>query len=380
MLIGYDLCVAPWATRPLALAGELVRAGHEVRLLHYPLPKRFATVHSPAVWGLAPVALDKRRPLRAAQQLRTWVDWCDILHVQKPTLANHLFLRLARDRRKPLVCDWDDWEGRGGISDVFYSKTRVWRVSAAERYLARHAATILYANDTIARELARAYRRVERTTFVPCGVDGAVFDPARFDELWRARLRARLGLADGPLVVYHGQLDVDTEQATFLQTVRRLRQDVPVSCLVVGGGVLLERLRRRASDLGLADAVRYAGCVPHHEVPGYLALGHAAVVLLSDALYAQCKSPLKLFEAMAMELPVVGTRIGQVATLLEPDCGVLTNPGHPEEVEAALRRLLADPAAGRAMGVRARRRVVEQYSWRRTAERLCAAYRAVLET
>lgn len=378
MWIGFDLCRAPWATRPLALARGLVEAGHDVRLLHYPLASGGEPMHDPAEWGLAPVALDKRRPFACLRQATDCVAWCDLLHVQKPVTANGLLLRTAWRGQKPLVYDWDDWEGRGGIASLFYSKRRAWRTNWNERYLARRADLILYANDTIARELARAWKRAERTAFAPCGVDPLHFDPGRFDAEHRRRLREALGLHPGPLVVYHGQLDLDSEQDLLLQVLYRLRADMPVSFLVLGGGRQQDRLQGRASALKLGGAVRYAGYVPYREVPAYLALADVAMVLLPDALFAHCKSPLKVYEAMAMGLPVVGNRVGQVETLLESGRGVLCSPGHPEQVETALRDLLTDKDRARAIGQRARAYILDGRTWEAVVKRLLAAYNAVV--
>ncbi len=59
--------------------------------------------------------------------------------------------------------------------------------------------------------------------------------------------------------------------------------------------------------------------------------------------------------------------------------GLLTDPVNPRDLADKIRRLLADPDARRAMGVRAREKVLESFSIERVTDRIEAAYRAVLD-
>jgi glycosyltransferase involved in cell wall biosynthesis len=56
-------------------------------------------------------------------------------------------------------------------------------------------------------------------------------------------------------------------------------------------------------------------------------------------------------EALALERPVIGSRIRGTTELLEPGCGVLVEVGHVDGYASAMVRLLDDPEAARAMGV-----------------------------
>jgi len=113
------------------------------------------------------------------------------------------------------------------------------------------------------------------------------------------------------------------------------------------------------------------GPVPYHQVPGYLARAQVGLCLYGDFHWSRfgCYlSPLKLFDYMACGLTVVGSRAGQIAEVIEDGVdGVLTGQD-PAEIHAALRHLQTRPDLCRSFGEAARRKVVENYNWRRAAE------------
>ena len=88
--------------------------------------------------------------------------------------------------------------------------------------------------------------------------------------------------------------------------------------------------------------------------------------------------PLSVLEAMAGGLPVVATRVGDVARLVvEGETGYVVAPQSPAELAAALRELLADPDRRRRMGKAGRRRVEQHFSSADTARAVGALYAAV---
>ena len=72
-----------------------------------------------------------------------------------------------------------------------------------------------------------------------------------------------------------------------------------------------------------------------------------------------------------MSLPVVATRIGQVADVIDDDrTGWLYEPGDPIDLARVIRRLECDPERRRTVGAAARERVLNEYTWRHNARRV----------
>lgn len=102
--------------------------------------------------------------------------------------------------------------------------------------------------------------------------------------------------------------------------------------------------------------------------------------LYSHAAVFACPSVYEPFglinlEAMACETPVVASAVGGIVEVVEDgSTGLLVPPARPDELASALRRVLDDPAMGRAMGKAGRKRVEEKFSWASVAARTQEVY------
>ncbi len=92
-------------------------------------------------------------------------------------------------------------------------------------------------------------------------------------------------------------------------------------------------------------------------------------VEISELLGVAC------IEAMASGTPVVCSRLGGLPEVVsDGETGYLVEPGDVEELHDRLSELLADPRSARRMGSNARQRVIERFTWERSAQRCLAAY------
>jgi glycosyltransferase involved in cell wall biosynthesis len=90
-------------------------------------------------------------------------------------------------------------------------------------------------------------------------------------------------------------------------------------------------------------------------------------------------TPNVILEAMASGIPVVATRVGGVEEVVEDGVtGLLADADQPGQLVESLRRLAADRALRREMGLRGRARVESRHSPQRVADALRALYSAVL--
>jgi glycosyltransferase involved in cell wall biosynthesis len=210
-------------------------------------------------------------------------------------------------------------------------------------------------------------RRVET---VPKGVDAGLFRPGGPD------VRAALGLGDRRVVLSVGRLVPIKNTALLVDAFARLRQtDTSAHLLLVGEGPEQRALHDRASQLGIAGAVTFAGYVPQDQMaPYYRAADLFALASDFD------NSPNVVLEAMACGLPVVATDVGGVAEFVIDDRGgALVRRGDMEAMADTLTRWLAAPERRRASAAFNRQRVLERFSWRASAERLLAVYCEVLD-
>jgi glycosyltransferase involved in cell wall biosynthesis len=168
----------------------------------------------------------------------------------------------------------------------------------------------------------------------------------------------------GSLKPWHGL-------ATLAEAFALFHRDTPKSrLLIVGDGPEWERLLEDLSGHGVLEATHLTGSVAPEQVPGLLASLDVGVAPYpaSQGFYF---SPLKVYEYMAAALPVVASRIGQLAELIEHDVnGLLCPPGDTVALAGALERLHRDPAARKRLGQAARATVLHRYTWDRVVDRI----------
>jgi glycosyltransferase involved in cell wall biosynthesis len=232
-----------------------------------------------------------------------------------------------------------------------------------------NAASMLVAvSDEVAdylKQYPEAYGRVE---VVPNGVDPNVFRP-RANHGVSSRAGFTVGFV-GSLKPWHGLLDLVAAFAALRQNANDAR------LLIVGEGPERPRLEQTLLTHELRDSVRLTGAVSHDEVPSLLAAIDAAVApypRLANFYF----SPLKLFEYMAAGLPVVASRTGQVAKLIEDGVtGLLYEPGDASGMRAALERLRLEPKLRLKLGSAARAEILRGHTWNAVVTRILELNRA----
>ena len=189
-----------------------------------------------------------------------------------------------------------------------------------------------------------------RLHLVPNGVDTEVFAPGAHRA---GALRAQFGIgADAPIVGFVGRLSWEKGPDVFLRTALAVHASCPDARFVlVGDGPMRQHLETFVARFGLSAYVHLAGT--QSDMPRVL--GEFDVLVSSSHSEAM---PLAIMEAMASGLPVVATRVGGVADLLDNGVtGWLANDGDFEGLATRVVDLLRDDTlrltAGRAARARA---------------------------
>jgi len=203
-----------------------------------------------------------------------------------------------------------------------------------------------------------------RDGLIALGVDPAKilvehdgFEPARFAGLpSRKEARERLKLPhDAPLVVYTGGL-LEWKGVELLVEAARALPDV---YFAIAGGMPTDIARLRTHAGGLAN-LRIDGFQQPEIVPLYLVAGDLGVVpnRAKPAISARYTSPLKVFEAMAVGLPLVASDLPSLRELLHHgEDAWLVKPDDAGALADGIRLLVADSSLrarlGRTLGARA---------------------------
>ncbi len=121
--------------------------------------------------------------------------------------------------------------------------------------------------------------------------------------------------------------------------VRKSRPSARLS--IVGGGPESERLLTRAKELELGESVEFHGPAGLEELPRHLARAH---VLVMPSIWCEAL-PLIAFDALAQGLPMVGSDIGGIPTLVRDGItGLLARPRDPHDFAEKIGHILSDDA------------------------------------
>ena len=204
-----------------------------------------------------------------------------------------------------------------------------------------------------------------RMAIVPVGVDVDLFRPL-----------PHVSPVPGRLITT-ASADVTMKGLAYLlEALAKLRTERHDAHLVVigkrkPGGRSDETIR----NLGLEDAVSFVSGVPDQRIIELYAEAELAVV---PSLYEGFSLPA--IEAMSCGTPLVATSGGALPEVVgrDGDTALVVPPGDSEALGAKLRWALGRDDLRATVGARGRQRVVDQWSWRHTAEKTVDQYRILL--
>jgi glycosyltransferase involved in cell wall biosynthesis len=199
---------------------------------------------------------------------------------------------------------------------------------------------------------------------IPVGIDPDVFRPP-----------AEPGRREPASIVVTTSADVPLKGLVhLLDAVAKLRTERDVRLTVVGtarpGGPAHAALDR----LDLGDAVRFTGPVPTEELVRLL---QTATVAAIPSLYEGFSLPA--VEAMACGTPLVTTDAGALPEVVGSEEGLRVRAGDVGELTAALELVLDSPSLAEQLGRAGRRRVLDMFTWRSTAQRTADWYAETLD-
>ena len=127
------------------------------------------------------------------------------------------------------------------------------------------------------------------------------------------------------------------------------------------------------------SGIRFRGYLPAQEAWQLISRCHIGVALLDHTPNFADSYPTKLFEYMALGLPVVTSDIPLYRDVVESSgCGKVVDPNDPKDVADAIASLLDNPGKAAEMGERGRKEVRKKYGWNHEAGNLLSFYNDLL--
>ena len=282
----------------------------------------------------------------------------DIVQNQQVGLHSWVSVRVARQLRRPSILRFAS-SGEGGdlgaMSKHRFGLTLVNGLRDADRFIALTAEGAL--------DIVRHALPPSRLVIIPNGVDLGCFKPL----IWPATAESE------PMrLLFVGRLGREKGLDVLLDALAKLRGRVAVTLRVVGVGEEQERLRRQTHLAGLDEHVEFRGRRTD-VVPEY---AWCELLVIPSRFEGM---PNVVLEALSSGRPVLGTRVGGTAELVQPGVnGWLVPSDDADALAEAIARVSMQRDKLYASGVEGRRIVEERYSMDASASRYINLYERLL--
>ena len=221
-------------------------------------------------------------------------------------------------------------------------------------------------------DIEKVLKRIYGSKRVLCIHNGIDVEAVRVT-IQREAMRTKWHIAEDTVVLGTvGRLVPVKGHAILLEATRILRMiKRNVTLVVVGDGPLRSELEATAQQLGLENAVIFAG----HQDQVYDFMNMMDIFVL-PSLHEGI--PMVLLEALALQRPVVATGVGGIPEVLVHDrSGKLVGAGDAGELALTLQELIERPDKAEALGVEGRRQVEQEFSAHTMAARTADLYQSL---
>jgi len=210
-------------------------------------------------------------------------------------------------------------------------------------------------------------------TVVPNGYDKIYEKNA--DEKVIADCKAKFNILDHkPTFLYIGNHTFNKGIDILLNSLRYIKED----CQIIIGG----KIRSNEEHNTLIDNCDLLTDENRFIFTDFLSEEQAiALYHMSDCFVFPTRAdtfPLVILEAMISRLPIISTKVGGIPYQVDSNCGILVDPESPEQLALAIGKLIRSPSDMKQMGNNAKKRVMNKFTWEKSAKIAIEAYAEIL--
>lgn len=235
----------------------------------------------------------------------------------------------------------------------------------------KHAKLIIANSSSLRQKLMHRFpAAAARIQTVELGVDTGRFRPATAAD--RANYRKKYGIGDKYTVLFVGRVIPRKGVPILLKAASLASQEIPLQVVIAGRGSAsyMKQLRALASKLNVP--VKWLGKQKHSDIHK---IYQAADCLVCPSQKHEAFGLVNI-EAMASGLPVIASRIGGIPEIVKHESNgfLVDDYRRAERFAQYLIRLGKNKELGRSIGARGRSSVIQNFTWRLTADRLSSLY------
>ncbi len=262
----------------------------------------------------------------------------------------------------PITVDRDiDLKSRSSFLFKF-KQLRWYSFLGMQKRVTRSFPRLITVSECAKRDIAKDFRiSADRLRVVPNGINTMLFRPVPQVK----RLQNRF--------IVTNSADTPLKGLKFLLlATAKINRTRPVSLIVIGKPKKDSGIAKLVHQLGIQDIVTFTGRISDEEFVRQYAMATAAVI---PSVYEGFGLPVG--EAMACGVPVISTTGGALPEVVG-DAGILVPPADADALATAMLTIMDHPDHAEKLGRDGYRRVQENFTWKKAAERTVDVYREVI--
>jgi glycosyltransferase involved in cell wall biosynthesis len=375
--------------RSHAMAEHLVQRGHKVSLVVIADRRRVGIVESrwdgvhtietpDLLWGRLRSGWDLWNLLNRIVYLSRDTGPYDLVHcfeTRPVTIYPALFY--CHLHELPLVTDWIDWWGRGGIIDEF--RPRWYRVlfGSVETYYEEafraRADGLTVISTALAQRAIGLGVSANRICHLPNGIYLDLFQARNKEEC-----RSRVGFPLSDPILGFSSVDSHWDLDVVMQALQIVAEKYPAVKLIITG-----KAEKSVLDLvkahDMESNLHLTGFLPIEELPWYLGCADLFILPFPEKVYNVGRWPGKMGEYMSLGRPTISNPVGDVKLLFENQGVGLLAGWNPVDFAQKIIYLIENPGVADQLGKRARQVAMAEYDWELVTDRLEQFYYRVLD-
>jgi len=374
--------------RSHVIAKHLVQRGHNVSLMVLSNNRRTGIretkwdevrmIETPDLfWGPLRTGWDLWGVLNRINYLRKDHSSYDLIHcfeTRPATVFPTLFYRNSHDI--PVITDWNDWWGHGGIIDEFRPIWYRKLFGGVETYF-EEAFRSRFEGLTV---ISRALKQRGISLGIPpdhiCHLPGGSL-PEEFPYRTVEECRSHVGISLSDPVLGYSSVNKHVEMKFCMDVLSIIVEKYPNTKLLITGKPN-KSITEMAKSYNLADNLFLTGYVPFEELAWYLGCANFFILPFPEKTYNIGRWPNKIGEYLSVGRPIVSNPTGDVKTLLEDHKVGILAEWIPEDFARKSIELIENPNIVKQYGEEARKLAITKYDWKNLAQVLEDFYFRVL--
>lgn len=242
------------------------------------------------------------------------------------------------------------------------TKTLVFK--SALKYASKFFDGITYITDEMRKYCITKYTLPNHKSEVWCsGVDPSMFKNSNDNDSRKNDSNLK--------IVYHGTLAKNRNLANVINAIKTLEFIIPIKLYVLGAGDGLRELRQLTHKLDLHQKVKFMEPVPYYKVPEIINKSDVGILPFQDCPGWNTSSPIKLFEYLSCEKPVIVTKIpAHTEVLGNSGFAFWADDWSPQGIALAIKDAYKKRESFKRIGIQARQFIMDQYTWEKQIRRL----------